>query len=175
MLIMIHTLVKVEDRETNEMDLSHNCSQHGGKSEVCENYRSCMWMIKCNTFANERTNERKEFSIFCNIHVLFIWYTNIQFYNIWSYYLPYRDFRLFWISGWRLVFRSTAGTGVSIYPTWTSPGGLNDEDCALWNTDSSVPGVMKSDMIDNWQSISPPNVNILYAMGWMVLVIKHEH
>ena len=36
-LIMINTLFRVEDHE-NHVDLSHNCYQHGGKSQVCEIY-----------------------------------------------------------------------------------------------------------------------------------------
>ena len=33
---MLNTLRKVEDHD-NHVDLSHSCSLHGGKSEVCEN------------------------------------------------------------------------------------------------------------------------------------------
>ena len=63
------------------------------------------------------------------------------------------------ISGWRLVFRSTAGcTGVSIYSTW--------------NTDNSVHGVMKLDMIDNWQSISPQNVTT--SSFWKIILSDYN-
>ena len=66
-----------------------------------------------------------------------------------------------YISEWRLAFRSTTNTNVPIYETWTTSGDLNNEDCSLWNTDSTIPGVMKSDSIDNWESVAPAKVSIL--------------
>ena len=88
---------------------------------------------------------------------------NLIFVNIYLPYMDTLDCSIFQDGSWYFALQLVREYHYT--PRGPAQGVLTTRTVrTLWNTDSAVPGVMKSDMIDNWESLSPQNVNTLYLM-----------